>query len=168
MEGSETWITEALKSFSISKSGMQGGEAKRNLPRSILDDSHVSNFWSTFWSPIYAFYMSFRRSGSKKSNASNGVWFGVEMKELQPLQADHSKLKEFLHGCEISLELRKCCPFAVKISQPFWTVACMAKEFLLKLPNICDRHFEIFCFRYLMSKSPNSPCNPPIIGFLSL
>ena len=38
---------------------------------------------------------------------------------------------------------------------------------LLKLPDICDRHFEIFCFRYLMTKSPNSPCNPPIIGFLS-
>ena len=27
---------------------------------------------------------------------------------------------------------------------------------LLKLPDMCDRHFEIFCFRYLMSKSPNS------------
>ncbi|RVW36110.1 hypothetical protein CK203_079642 [Vitis vinifera] len=33
-------------------------------------------------------------SGSQKSNASNGTRFGVEMKELQPLQADHSKLKE--------------------------------------------------------------------------
>ena len=43
-----------------------------------------------------------------------------------------------------------------------------AAEFLLKLPDISDRHLEIFCFRYLMSKSPNSPCNPPIIGFLSL
>ena len=38
---------------------------------------------------------------------------------------------------------------------------------LLKLPDMCDRHLEIFCFRYLMSKSPNSPCNPPIIRFLS-
>ena len=37
--------------------------------------------------------MSFRSSGSQKSNASNGVQFGVEMKELQPLEADHSKLK---------------------------------------------------------------------------
>ena len=32
MESSETWRTKALKSFAISKSGMQGGEAKRNLP----------------------------------------------------------------------------------------------------------------------------------------
>ena len=39
---------------------------------------------------------------------------------------------------------------------------------LLKLSDISDRLFEIFCFRYLMSKSPNSSCNPPIIGFLSL
>ena len=39
---------------------------------------------------------------------------------------------------------------------------------LLKLHDISDQLFEIFCFRYLMSKSPNSPCNPPIIGFLSL
>ena len=39
---------------------------------------------------------------------------------------------------------------------------------LLKLHDISDQLFEIFCFRYLMSKSLNSPCNPPIIGFLSL
>ena len=38
---------------------------------------------------------------------------------------------------------------------------------LLKLPDMCDRHFEIFCFRYLMSKFPFSPYNPPIIGLLS-
>ena len=30
------------------------------------------------------------------------------------------------------------------------------------------RSFGIFCFRYLMSKFPKSPCNPPIIGFLCL
>ena len=39
---------------------------------------------------------------------------------------------------------------------------------LLKLPDMGNRHFEIFWFRYFMSKSSNSPCNPPIIGFLSL
>ena len=82
MESSETWRTKALKSFAISKSGMQGGEAKRNLTWSILDDSYFSHFWSTSWSSIYACYMSFRSSGSQQSNASNGAWFGVEMKEL--------------------------------------------------------------------------------------
>ena len=215
---------EALKSFAISKSGMQGGEAKRNLTWSILDEIHVSHFWSTSWSSIYACYMSFRSSRSQKSNALNGARFEVEMKELQSLEADHSKLKEnfarlrnqpwvakccpfcckiwqpsfrfeaqevknpmlqmmrdsklkwrsynhwkpitpswrqILHDCEINLGLRKWCPFAAKFRNP------LAVEFLLKLPDICDWHFEIFCFRYLMSKSPNSPCNPPITGFLS-
>ena len=67
---------------------------EKSAIKSILDDSHVSHFWSTFWSPIDEFYMSFRSSGSQQSNASNGAQFGIEMKELQPLQANHSKLKE--------------------------------------------------------------------------
>ena len=107
---------EALKSFAISKSGMQGGEAKRNLTWSILDDSHVSHFWSTSWSSIYACYMSFWSSGSQQSNSSNSVQFGVEMKKLQPLQVNHSKLKE--EFCKV---LRNQ-PFVARISQPFCTV----------------------------------------------
>ena len=165
MESSETWRTEALKSFAISKSGMQGGEAKRNLTWSILDDSHVSHFWSTSWSSIYACYILFRSSGSQQSNALNGMWFGVEMKELQPLQADHSKLKEIFARLRNQPWAAKMLSFCYEISQPSCTHSCGV---LMKLPDICDQHFEIFCFRYLMSKSPNSPCNPPIIGFLSL
>ena len=116
MESSETWRTEALKSFSIRKFGMQGGEAKRNLTWSILDDSHVSHFWSTSWSPIYACYMSFRSSGSQQSNASNILQCGVEMKELQLLEVDHSKLKkEFYTAAKSPF----CCEM---ISQPFCTV----------------------------------------------
>ena len=60
----------------------------------ILDDSRSSHFWSTFWSPIDACYIPFQSSGSQQSNASNGAQFGVETKKLQPLQANHSKLKE--------------------------------------------------------------------------
>ena len=165
MKNSETWRTEALKSFAISKSRMQGGEAKRNITWSILDDSHVSHFWSTSWSSIYACYMSFRSSGSQKSNTSNGTRFGVEMKELQPLQEDHSKLKEIFAWLRNQPWATKMLSFCCK---NFAAILHSATEFLLKLPDICDRHFEIFRFRYLMSKSPNSPCNPPIIGFLSL
>ena len=156
---------EALKSFAISKSGMQGREAKRNLSWSILDDSYNSHFWSTAWSSIYACYMSFWSSGSQQSNALNSVRFGVEMKELQPLQADHSKLKEIFARLRNQSWAAKMLSFCCEISQPSCTHGCCV---LLKLPDICDRHFEIFVFRYLMSKSPNSPCNPPIIGFLSL
>ena len=49
-----------------------------------------------------------------------------------------------------------------------FSLSIQCRSVLLKLPDISNQHFEIFCFRYLMSKSPNSPCNPPIIGFLSL
>ena len=48
--------------------------------------------------------MSFRSSGSQKSNASNGAWFGVETKKLWLFEDNRIKL------CEISQlrnELRK-------------------------------------------------------------
>ena len=35
----------------------------------------------------------------------------------------------------------------------FAAIFAQCRGVLLKLPDICDRHFEIFCFRYLMSKS---------------
>ena len=52
------------------------------------------------------------------------------MKELQPLEANHSKLKEEfnLHGCEITLLLRN----------DFAAILHSVVEFLLKFPNICD------------------------------
>ena len=52
--------------------------------------------------------------------------------------------------------------------QESFSLSIQCHGVLLKLPNIFDRHPEIFCFKYLLSKSPKSPCNPPIIGFLSL
>ena len=154
--------------------------------------------------------MSFRSSGSQRSNASNGAWFGVEMKELQPLQADHSKLKEefctalrnhpfvakwfrslFVQCCgfppEVSCHdgsripqderpLRSvaksgvCCEV---ISQPFLCICEISQtsfapaKWSLVLPDIYDRHLEKFFIRFLLSKSQNSPCKPPIISFLS-
>ena len=60
----------------------------------ILDDSRGSHFWSTFWTPIDVYYIPFQSSGSQQSNATNGMQFGVETKKLQPLQFNHSKLKE--------------------------------------------------------------------------
>ena len=55
--------------------------------------SLLAHFWSSSRSPFSTFYIPFESSGSQKSNASNGVQFGVEMKELQPFQVDQSKLK---------------------------------------------------------------------------
>ena len=62
--------------------------------KQFLDDSHFSHFLSTSRSPFSTLYIPFQSSRSQESNASNGVQFRVEMKELHPLQADHSKLKE--------------------------------------------------------------------------
>ena len=69
-----------------------------------------------FPSPFCTCYIPFQRSGSQESNASSGVQFRVEMKKLQPLQDDHSKLKEAF--CKV---LRNQ-PFVARISQPFCTV----------------------------------------------
>ena len=63
-----------------------------------------------------------------------------------------------------------CCEV---ISQPFLCVYEISQtsfspaKWSLVLPDIWDQHFEIFFFRFLLSKSPNSPYKPPIIGFLS-
>ncbi|KAL6336545.1 hypothetical protein AAG906_025096 [Vitis piasezkii] len=50
--------------------------------------------------------MSFRSSGSHESNYSNGTRFRVEMKELDPLEVDHTKLKANFMGF-ISCELER-------------------------------------------------------------
>ena len=129
---------------------------------------------------------------------------------VQPLQSDHSKLKEefctalrnhhfvarwfrslFVQCCgfppEVSRHdgsripqaerpLRSVAKSAVYykvISQPFLCICEISQtsfapaKWSLVLPDIYDRHLEIFFIRFLMSKSPFSPCNPPIIGFLS-
>ncbi|RVW91559.1 hypothetical protein CK203_046152 [Vitis vinifera] len=75
--------------------GKSTGERKNRVKK--IEDSScslLSHFWSTFRSPFSTCYIPFQSSGSQESNTSNSAQFGVEMKELQPLQADHSKLKK--------------------------------------------------------------------------
>ena len=63
-----------------------------------------------------------------------------------------------------------CCKV---ISQPFVCICEISQtsvapaKWSLVLPDIYDRHLEIFFIRFLLSKSQNSPCKPPIISFLS-
>ena len=63
-------------------------------------------------------------------------------------------------GCEIISQ--PSCSFA-KFRSHFVHLRNSLECFQIFATNI----FLIFCFRYLMSKSQFSPCNPPIIGFLS-
>ena len=48
--------------------------------------SLLSYFWSTFRSLFFAWYIPFQSLGSQKSNASNRVWFGAEMRKIWPLE----------------------------------------------------------------------------------
>ena len=63
-----------------------------------------------------------------------------------------------------------CCE---NTSQPSWVSAKSRRhhfspaKWFLKLPDICYRHWEIFSIRFLLSKSQNTPCKPPITRFLS-
>ena len=155
----------------------------------------------------------FQRSGSQQSNASNGVQFGVKTKKLQPLQDDHSELKEAFckvlqnhpfvakwfrslfeqcnvspsddarfmpregslepHGGTLLRSPVKIACWCENISQPSWVSGKSRRhhfsptKWFLKPPNICYRHWEIFFIRFLLSKSQNTPCKPPITWFLS-
>ena len=67
-------------------------------------------------------------------------------------------------------KLAVCCEM---ISQSFLCLCEISQtsfalvKWSLVRPDICYRHLEIFLIRFLLSKSQNSPCKPPIISFLS-
>ena len=133
--------------------------------------SILSHFWSTSRSPFSTFYIPFQSLGSQESNASNGARFGVETKELQPLQADHSKLKE-----EFCTTLRnhpfvarwfhslfvQCCGFPPEVSHHYGSRIPQAKRPLrnvaksvisyepfkgsLRWITIDEIHYHLFCY----------------------
>ena len=109
--------------------GKNNGERKNRVKK--IEDSNcslLSQFWSTSRSPFSTFYIPFQSSGSQESNYSNGVRFGVEMKELQPLEANHSKLKEEFYTAAKS-------PFCYEY---FAAILHSAVEFPQKFPDSCD------------------------------
>ena len=101
----------------------------------------VGHIQSTSWSPFYVYYMSFRRSGSHKSNASNVVRIRAKMKKLWPLEANRTKLKSNFASCEITkCKLRNGHFQLAKFSQ----VMLQATKSTCVLPDICDQLFQIF------------------------
>ena len=128
---------EALKSFAISKSWMQGGEAKRNLLWSILEDSHCQPLLEHFleFNLCILYVVSklrklviqcFKRCMIQSWNE------GVTAIGSQSLQVEgkfRTTAKSTL-GCKmVSFLLRN---FAALLH------GC---EIFLKLPDIYDRHF---------------------------
>ena len=97
---SNSWRTKLWSSIALcqsrSKYARKEHWREENRVKKTEDSSYslLVHFWSTSWSPFSTFYIPFQSSGSQESNASNGAQFRVEMKELQPLEANHSKLKE--------------------------------------------------------------------------
>ena len=130
MESSKTWRTKSLKSFAISKSGMQEGEVKRI---SALKHS----WWQSFQPLLEQFLESnlcmlyvisklrkstiqcFKRSMIRSWNE------GVTAIGSQSLQVEG----RILHGREITFLLRN----------DFATILHSAVEFLLKFPDICNK-----------------------------
>ena len=154
--------------------------------------------------------MSFESLGSQQSNASNRVQFGAEIRKLQPLEDNCSKLKEgfrkvlrnqpfvaewfrslFAQCYGLPLKLHAAMEakhhkmevnFAKVLNQlfaakKFRSSSCVPAKFRrphfspakwsLVLPDICNRHLEIFFIGFLLPKCPNSPCKSPMIEFLS-
>ena len=68
--------------------------------------------------------------------------------------------------CEDSMLLRNISQPLLSACEISQTPFSLAKWFL-KHPDICYRHLEIFSIRFLLSKSQNTPCKPPITWFLS-
>ena len=76
-----------------SQSRMQGGKTEESNMK-FKRTTSVGNISITSWSPFYAYYMSFRCSGSQESNASNSTRIGDETKKLWPLEDNCTKLCE--------------------------------------------------------------------------
>ena len=161
----------ALQSFSKGKSRMQGGKQREESKmKKSKRTATIGHILSTSWSPFYAYYMLFRSSRSQESNALNGAQIRAEMKKLWLLEDNRTKLKGNFTSCEITKCKLRNQPFPVK-----WTLS--ACEIFLGHVASCEIHLSAprylqstlldFFFRYLLFKSPFSPCNPPTIGFLS-
>ena len=100
------------------------------------------------------------KTGEKKTKSQP---FSHNMRQVGSWEPqDESQLRSparITFCCEVILQ-----PFSsvCEISQ---TSFSLAKWSLVRL-DICYRHWEIFSIRFLLSKSQNYPCKPPITRFL--
>ena len=92
------------------------------------------------------------------------LWISPEVscRDGSQTPQDESQLRSAAESAFCCKVISQLFLFVCEISQPF----CAPAKFSWVLPVICDRRFLIFHFRYLLSKSQFSPCNPPIRWFL--
>ena len=93
--------------------------------------------WSTFWSPFFIYYISFRSSGIQESNASNSVQFGAEMRKLWPIERNCTKLKR-----NFALTFLDAKIFALTFpdAKIFTLTFPNAKIFTVHFPNVKISH----------------------------
>ena len=150
---------------------------ERNLTWRIQEDSNCWILWEHFMesilyilyvvlklrkSEIQCFKRSINRSWNEEvidigsqAHQAEGQFYRLRN---QPLAA-----KSQDDGCEISLWLRngdlQLAKFRSHLAR-LWNPPECFQIFAIDT-------FRFFFFRYLLFKSPFSPCNPPIIGFLN-
>ena len=145
MESSETWRTKALKTFAINKSGMQGEEAKRNLPWSIFLKTVLSASFGTL--PGVQFMHAICHFEAQK--VKNPILQTVHNSELKWMSYSHCKpitpswRKNFVQRCEITLLLRNdfaaflhsAVDFPLKFLDTLEAEHCKLKDHFAALQN---------------------------------
>ena len=161
------------QAFSYTKASQQKEKSKEKQKeaRRKTEDSScslLSHFWSTSRSPFSTFYIPFQSSGSQESNASNRVRFGAEMRKIWPSEDNCSRLVRNSHtpsAVRMVCETRtppQLCERCAKLAHHSHT-PLRGANFPLFLPTPHD----IFSFGYFCINFHSSPCNPPIIRFIS-
>ena len=135
------------KSFKVCKERTRKNRVKKTEDSSC---SLLAHFWSTSRSPFSTLYIPFESSESQESNASNRVRFGAEMRKLQPLEDDCSKLKE-----GFSKVLRNQL---ARFSQ----VTMQRAKSTCELGYLCTDSFRTF-LQIFLYKFPFSPCIQPLM-----
>ena len=92
------WIIKTSQVKERSKEKQRGKASKVKRSKEDSSCSLLLHFWRTFRSPFFTFYIPFQSSGSKKSNASNRVRFGAEMRKIWPSEANCSRLVRNSHN----------------------------------------------------------------------
>ena len=143
---------------------------ERNLTWRIQEDSNCLTLLEHFLesiSCILYFFSKLEKLGIQHfKRCVNWSW----NEEVIAIGSQSHQGEGQFRSCEISLWLRNHKVIIVKwrlsaceISQPI----LHAYEILLSASRYLRPTLLDFFFRYLLFKSPFSPCNPPIIGFLS-
>nr|CAN82166.1 hypothetical protein VITISV_026520 [Vitis vinifera] len=173
-KGVENVVADHLSRLAIA-------HTSHNLP--INDDFPEESLMLIEAAPWYVHIANYLVIGevprSQESNASNRVRFGAEMRKIWPLEDNCAKLVRNSHNTFSLCELvRSLCELVRSLCETRTTPSACAKlaqhshniftaHAWCKFSSVPPTPREIFSFRYFCINFLSSPCNPPIIRFLS-